>query len=183
MKFLLPLFLCSSLFAQNITNLYVGQQLSVGMQLTTVPSAVPSLTCQTYIALGGSYSANINCSSASEQVYNDTGNTIQVCSFSAVCHPSDAVACHVEIWSSPDATGTQYGGSSSPSGGTAFALYTFTWSTPVSIPPGVYVWFVIKGLSEIQESAIWYPYGITTPMYYPGYYVPKNMVFGVNTMQ
>ena len=40
MKFLLPLFLCSSLFAQNITNLYVGQQLSVGMQLTTVPSAV-----------------------------------------------------------------------------------------------------------------------------------------------
>ena len=44
MKFLLPLFLCSSLFAQNITNLYVGQQLSVGMQLTTVPSAGSSYT-------------------------------------------------------------------------------------------------------------------------------------------
>lgn len=40
MKYLFViLFCCGSVFGQNITNLYVGQQLYAGMQLTTVPSA------------------------------------------------------------------------------------------------------------------------------------------------
>jgi hypothetical protein len=61
MKYLfLVLLFCGSVFGQNITNLYVGQQMYVGMQLTTVPSAagggatVPGIFIDAIVGDGGS---------------------------------------------------------------------------------------------------------------------------------
>ena len=155
MKFLLPLFLCSSLFAQNITNLYVGQQLSVGMQLTTVPSAaVPSLTCQSFVNCLGYYN-NGGAGGTYAQEFVSPPGGCEVCSFSFYCGNGNTAAT-ASIWSSPNGTGTQYGTVSiaTDNSGGGVALYTWTWASNPVIPGSTTFYVIVSYAYNFQVAPL-----------------------------
>jgi hypothetical protein len=135
MKFLLPLFLSGSLFGQNVTNLYVGQQLSVGMQLTTAPASSTPV-CSLYATVDLTYDVGYAAIEVpSIQIYNSGLSVCQVdIGFGGL---NGSTSAHVEAWTAPNKGGTLLATSDSqPPSSYWWSSYHF--ATPVTYSGNVY---------------------------------------------